>query len=78
MKSNNGNAIEISLQALVREPFSESLYRKLIGLYIHMGDRKMAETTLLQCRAILQRHMNKNVSEETLSLLKNTVSWWLR
>ncbi len=71
MESNTEQAIEICLQALVREPFSEPLYRKLITLYLRMGNREMAETSLLQCRNILQQHHNKDVSEKTLALLDN-------
>lgn len=69
MESDTESAIEVCLQALVQEPFSEPLYRKLIGLYLHTGNRDMAETTLSQCRSTLQRHQNKDVSEKTLSLL---------
>lgn len=71
MESNPKRAIDICLQSLIREPFSETLYRKLIGSYLLMGNKEMAETTLLQCRDIMQRHMNKEVSAETLSLLSN-------
>jgi len=63
-------AIEFCQNALVLEPLSEPLYRKLISIYLRQGNRDMAEATLDQCRTLVKHHLDVDVSDETLSLLK--------
>jgi len=64
-----GEAIELCQNALVLEPLSEPLYRKLMSIYLQQGNRDMAEATLEQCRKLVKFHMGSDVSNETLLLL---------
>jgi len=63
-------AVNACQNALVLEPLSEPLYRKLISIYLAQGNRDMAEVTLEQCRMMIKRHLDSDVSNDTLSLLK--------
>ena len=69
MDKKSDRAIAFCQNALVLEPLSEPLYRKLISTYIHQDNRDMAEATLEQCRKLLAHHLDSEVSDETLSLL---------
>ncbi len=70
MQENTEMAIDICRNALILEPLSEPLYRKLITIYLWQENRDMAETTLSQCRMIIKRYLDSDVSDETLSLLE--------
>lgn len=63
------SAIALCQYALVLEPLSEPLYRKLIAIYLLHGNRDMAEATMAQCRNVLKRYLDCDLSQETLSLL---------
>ncbi len=69
MQGNTERAIDICRNALILEPLSEPLYRKLISIYLWQRNRDMAEATLSQCRMIIKRYLDSEVSNETLSLL---------
>ncbi len=66
-------AKNICQNALVLEPLSEPLYRKLILVYLSQGNRDMAEVTLKQCRMMIERHLDIHISSETTSLLKAAI-----
>lgn len=70
MEDKTDQAVAFCQNALVLEPLSEPLYRKLILTYIRQGNRDMAEATLGQCRKLLMHHLDSEVSDETLSLLE--------
>jgi len=70
MEAETDKAIECCQNALVFDPLSEPLYRKLISIYLRQSNRDMAEATLEQCRKLVKRHLDSDVSNETLSLLK--------
>jgi len=72
MKTETDKAIECCQNALVLEPLSEPLYRKLISIYLRQGNRDMAEVTLEQCRKLVKHHLDSGLSNETLSLLKTS------
>ncbi|VAW83737.1 hypothetical protein MNBD_GAMMA16-2342 [hydrothermal vent metagenome] len=74
MQGNPEIAIDICRNALMVEPLSEPLYRKLISIYLLRKNRDMAEATLSQCRMIIKRHLDSNLSNETLSLLNTEAS----
>jgi len=71
MQGNTETAIDICRNALMLEPLSEPLYRKLISIYLWQKNRDMAEATLSQCRMIIKRYLDSDVSNETLSLLED-------
>jgi len=70
MEMQSNKAVEFCQNALVLEPLSEPLYRKLMSVYLRQGNRDMAEATLEQCRKLVKHHLDSDVSNETLSLLK--------
>jgi len=70
METEIDKAIEYCQNALLLEPLSEPLYRKLMSVYLRQSNRDMAEATLAQCRKLVKHHLDSEVSSETLSLLK--------
>ncbi|MCF6323288.1 MAG: hypothetical protein L3J89_03025 [Gammaproteobacteria bacterium] len=70
MHEKSDVAVNICQNALVLEPLSEPLYRKLISIYLAQDNRDMAEVTLAQCRTMIKCHLDSDVSSDTLSLLK--------
>ncbi len=74
MQEETEIAIDICRNALMLEPLSEPLYRKLISIYLWQGNRDMAQATLSQCRMIIKRHLDSDISSETLLLLDTAVS----
>lgn len=73
MRKDTETAIKVCQNALVLEPLSEALYRKLILIYLWQGNRDMAETTFHQCQTILKHHFGIDVSEETRSILRRNI-----
>jgi len=71
MQEKSDVSVTICQNALVLEPLSEPLYRKLISIYLSQGNRDMAEITLGQCRTMMKRYLDCGLSDETLSLLEN-------
>jgi len=69
METEIDRAIEYCQHALVLEPLSEPLYRKLISIYLRHHNRDMAEATLEQCRKLMKQHIGSDLSNDTLSLL---------
>jgi len=69
MPKNSDITMTICQNALVLEPLSEPLYRKLITCYLAQGNRDMAEITLSQCRKLIKLQLDTDVSNETKSLL---------
>ncbi len=56
--------------ALLREPLSEPLYRRIIEAHLQNGNRDMAHAVLNQCRSVLQRYLDSDASIETLALIE--------
>ncbi|VAW85688.1 hypothetical protein MNBD_GAMMA17-958 [hydrothermal vent metagenome] len=71
MQEKKNSALDICQNALVLEPLSEPLYRKLMSIYLSQGNRDMAEVTLGQCNMMISRHLDSSISNKTLSLLNN-------
>jgi len=69
MQETPETAIEICRNALVLEPLSEGLYRRLIKCYLAQDNRDMAEITLEQCRKLIKHHLDSELTTETESLL---------
>ncbi len=70
LETKTDRALELCQNALVLEPLSEPLYRKLMSIYLRQNNRDMAEATLEQCRKLMKRHFDTDLSSKTLSLQK--------
>ncbi len=69
-----GFAVDLCQNALALEPLSEPLYRKLMSIYLKQGNRDMAEVTLNQCRAVIKRYLDANITDETSAILNITAA----
>jgi DNA-binding SARP family transcriptional activator len=60
-----GEAIDISIQALERDPLNEMLYRRLMGCHLKRGDFAEATRIFHRCREALARGLAMTPSVET-------------
>ncbi len=61
-------AIHYAEHLLRQEPMRETTYRKLMRLYVRLGERSSALRTYHSCTTVLQRELDVEPSEETQAL----------